>query len=140
MTSPVSPSIRAASIFPLARSISTACRTDINRLPLRLIASTKTAEINLASSGLSSVLPASLRRLRVGLTLTASSLRYKVAKLIFNSPACCFKYALRLPLSSRAACRPIASSRSKRAAFIPPPAVRTAAIPAPPFPEYVPAD
>ncbi|MCL5824371.1 hypothetical protein M5002_06240 [Neisseria meningitidis] len=99
MTSPVSPSIRAASIFPLARSISTACRTDINRLPLLLIASTKTAEINLASSGLSSVLPASLRRLHVGLTLTASSLRYSVARLMPNSCARCLRYAERAPRS-----------------------------------------
>ncbi|STZ77503.1 Uncharacterised protein [Bergeriella denitrificans] len=74
-TSPVSSSIRAASILPLARSISTACRTAISRLPLRRMASIRADEINLASSRLSSDLPASLRRLRLGLTATASSLR-----------------------------------------------------------------
>jgi len=49
--------------------------TDINRLPLRLMASTSTAEISLASSSFSSVLPASLRRFRLGLTLTDSNFR-----------------------------------------------------------------
>ena len=89
--------MRQASILPLARSICAACATVISRLPLRRMASITVADISCASAKLNSVLPASTRRLRGGITTTVFSLRYKVCKLMPISSALVCKYSALLP-------------------------------------------